>query len=797
MKRITIILALFYSAFFSNAQNQPFYPREGYPFYGNENLSQENLLGNVVQVQYESCSFRYVFDEPQICDKKVTQLDMYDDAGRMTLTAIVTKDWLGRGSRIEYRYYRYGSNASLPDSLEIREALTEEDSIRNTGTIAELFDMMSEPSVLFFDYDNKRRIESIHDRNYIWLFKYSESGYIVNKYTYPEGYGNNNTVLKCARTEDGYLVIVKTERKELNTFFTTYSTIGKKLSAGRWSDICSDDDGATPLEFYKYNKKGDLTHIINSKYADPWHTVKSFEYTYDEKGNWISRKEYKQYDGHDKRLESWTTRTIHYGEVDSVGQFLLNRITAIDTLSFSQIMLQRAKLLAEKHDIDRALTLYEKAIEADPENWEVYYDLGHTLKENSNYNRNEGIRGKVETTLLRALELSPDEKKESIKKELCNYHCDLASYYSSSDKRKAVQEYEKALEYDQNEMIYYKLGELYMSECRYDSALSVLNQIDLIGNSSDKNEYRRLAEYYYEIAKHKAEAGNEAEAIEAFRKAYSINSGLVGRYGRYQEGLMELSKSQFRVGKYKESAELALMVYDQISDDVRYLSLSDEKAKHGAWTILYNVKAQLMKEDTTVAQSITDAIEKQKRWLLDKKEEERVLEEMKLKSMLDSTIIPLSPEVEEKLMKSYDNAIRFLGDVIYLAKGFAPWLEEKITYPESRDYPILFSLLEANHLLEIGIPIGMSGAGAFTRSHFSVNEVSPSYHHLLCKEITPDLVNDDLVKEMRLFSRLVKEQVSTLMQKATSFAKNKSTNEIVFQINVYFYDGRVKVVIPE
>ncbi len=142
-----------------------------------------------------------------------------------------------------------------------------------------------------------------------------------------------------------------------------------------------------------------------------------------------------------------------------------------------------------------------------------------SINANDNYSESYGIL--IPEILKNKNNFNPVEVyyREALKREPFNYKIivNLADYYSTyaSNNDKAIDYYNLGLSFNNNEILYSKIVDIYIKDNKIDEAIEILEKaIDI--NEDDKVYYRTLGALYLD-------KGMYEEGIELTRKAYSMD----------------------------------------------------------------------------------------------------------------------------------------------------------------------------------------------------------------------------------------------------------------------------------
>lgn len=159
--------------------------------------------------------------------------------------------------------------------------------------------------------NNKAQVVEIKNSDRFIRFKYDKKGRITQL---DKGYNTDNFILHSLNykyiTNDTYTV---TESSNGNIYAT------REYVNGKYSlEIFDNILGGSDITTFTYNENGDLQEMQITSFNGN-EMIYTFEYEYDERGNWIKNTQWIQYPKEERFVEKNSTRNLYYADGVSTG----------------------------------------------------------------------------------------------------------------------------------------------------------------------------------------------------------------------------------------------------------------------------------------------------------------------------------------------------------------------------------------------------------------------------------------------------------------------------------------------
>ncbi len=193
------------------------------------------------------------------------------------------------------------------------------------------------------------------------------------------------------------------------------------------------------------------------------------------------------------------------GDIDNAIEHYQTAITLNPTPQWTSVVAQTLGFIFQENvkNLDAAISSYQNAYNLNPNDMDIYMNLGNVFFEKSAYDN-------ALIVYKKALELSPHNAK---------LHCNLGYlYWGKGDIDEAVKEYEKAIQYDNTyDIAYNNLGVIYLDEFG-----RIQKAIELFKLAKKYNPNYALANY--NLARSIALTGDKVEAAKLYQIAMDINT---------------------------------------------------------------------------------------------------------------------------------------------------------------------------------------------------------------------------------------------------------------------------------
>ncbi len=193
------------------------------------------------------------------------------------------------------------------------------------------------------------------------------------------------------------------------------------------------------------------------------------------------------------------------GDVEEAVNYYQTAITINPNPKWTSVVSQTLGFIFQENikNLDAAISAYQNAYNLNPEDIDIYLNLGNVYFEKGSYDNALIIYKK-------ALESSPNNAR---------LHCNLGYlYWGKGNIEEAIKEYEKAIKYDNTyDIAYNNLGVIYL-----DDLGMVKKAIELFENAKKYNPNYALA--HYNLARSIAITGDKVEAAKLYQIALDINT---------------------------------------------------------------------------------------------------------------------------------------------------------------------------------------------------------------------------------------------------------------------------------
>lgn len=216
----------------------------------------------------------------------------------------------------------------------------------------------------------------------------------------------------------------------------------------------------------------------------------------------------------------------------------------------SNDLLEEGKTYCNNGEYDKAIEIFKKAVELNPNEYLNWQWLGRSYYERDSYGDEENALN----SLLKAVELNPNDDS--------NWYWLGISYGMNSQYDKEKESFLKATELNPNNADnWYKLGILYFNDKQYDKAIESFSKaVEL--NPNDDNNWDRLANSYQMN-------GQYDKAIETLLKAIEIDPN--SRYYWFNLGILYYYNERYREA------------IDSLSKALELLNIEEEEDKEDFW----------------------------------------------------------------------------------------------------------------------------------------------------------------------------------------------------------------------
>ena len=193
------------------------------------------------------------------------------------------------------------------------------------------------------------------------------------------------------------------------------------------------------------------------------------------------------------------------GEIPKAISHYQNAVTLNPNAKWTSVVSQTLGFIFQEYtkDLDASIASFQNAYNLNPEDLDVYLNLGNVFYEKNEYDN-------ALTIYRKALERTPYNSR---------LHCNLGYlYWGKGNIDEAIKEYEKAIKFDPNyDIAYNNLGVIYL-----DDLGRVQKAIELFEEAAKCNPNYALAHYNW--ARAVAITGNKIEAAKLYQIALDLNS---------------------------------------------------------------------------------------------------------------------------------------------------------------------------------------------------------------------------------------------------------------------------------
>ena len=193
------------------------------------------------------------------------------------------------------------------------------------------------------------------------------------------------------------------------------------------------------------------------------------------------------------------------GEVEEAVEHYQTAITLNPNTQWTSVVSQTLGFIFQENvkNLDAAIAAYQNAYNLNPNDVDIYLNLGNVFFEKGSYDN-------ALIVYKKALETTPHNSRR---------HCNLGYlYWGKGDIEEAVKEYEKAILYDNTyDIAYNNLGVIYL-----DDLGRVKKAIELFEAATKYNPNYALA--HYNLARSIAITGDKVEAAKLYQIAMDINT---------------------------------------------------------------------------------------------------------------------------------------------------------------------------------------------------------------------------------------------------------------------------------
>ena len=192
------------------------------------------------------------------------------------------------------------------------------------------------------------------------------------------------------------------------------------------------------------------------------------------------------------------------GELTGAIDHYQTSLTLSRNSQWSSVVSQALGIIFQENikDLDAAISAYQHAYTLNPNDIDIYLNLGNVFFEKGSYDN-------AVTVYKKALEASPNNAR---------LHCNLGYlYWGKGSLEEAIKEYEKAIKYDSTyDIAYNNLGVIYL-----DDLGMVKKAMELFEQARKYNPNYALA--HYNLARSTAITGDKIEAAKLYQIALDIN----------------------------------------------------------------------------------------------------------------------------------------------------------------------------------------------------------------------------------------------------------------------------------
>ncbi len=193
------------------------------------------------------------------------------------------------------------------------------------------------------------------------------------------------------------------------------------------------------------------------------------------------------------------------GDIDEAIEYYQTAVTINPNPKWTSVVAQTLGFIFQDNikNFDAAISSYQNAYNLNPDDIDIYLNLGNVYFEKGSYDN-------ALIVYKKALESSPYNAR---------LHCNLGYlYWGKGNIEEAIKEYEKAIKYDNTyDIAYNNLGVIYL-----DDLGMVKKAIELFEKAKKYNPNYALA--YYNLARSIAITGDKIEAAKLYQTAIDINT---------------------------------------------------------------------------------------------------------------------------------------------------------------------------------------------------------------------------------------------------------------------------------
>ena len=193
------------------------------------------------------------------------------------------------------------------------------------------------------------------------------------------------------------------------------------------------------------------------------------------------------------------------GEIDEAVDHYQTAITLNPNTQWTSVVSQTLGFIFQENikNLDAAIIAYQNAYNLNPNDIDIYLNLGNVFFEKGSYDN-------ALIVYKKALESSPHNAR---------LHCNLGYlYWGKGNIEEAIKEYEKAIKYDNTyDIAYNNLGVIYL-----DDLGRITKAIELFEAAKKHNPNYALA--HYNLARSIAITGDKVEAAKLYQIAMDINT---------------------------------------------------------------------------------------------------------------------------------------------------------------------------------------------------------------------------------------------------------------------------------
>ena len=193
------------------------------------------------------------------------------------------------------------------------------------------------------------------------------------------------------------------------------------------------------------------------------------------------------------------------GDIETAVEHYQTAVTINPSSKWTSVVAQTLGFIFQENtkDLDAAIASYQNAYNLNPDDIDIYLNLGNVFFEKGSYDN-------ALIVYKKALEMSPYNAR---------LHCNLGYlYWGKGNIEEAIKEYEKAIKYDNTyDIAYNNLGVIYL-----DDLGKVTKAIELFEAARKYNPNYALANY--NLARSVAIKGDKVEAAKLYQLAKDINT---------------------------------------------------------------------------------------------------------------------------------------------------------------------------------------------------------------------------------------------------------------------------------